>query len=79
MSNKIIEILESEIISATIAHALVDFPVIFSPTIKSEVFPVGPVNDEKVSVGADASDVLTDSKTPSTFIKSATFRDISKS
>ena len=56
----------SETISATIAHALLVFPLIFSPTIKSEVFPVGPVYDAKVIVGADASEVLTDSKTPST-------------
>ena len=55
------DILLSETISATIAHALVLFPLIFSPTIKSEVFPVGPVNDAKVMVGADASEVSTDS------------------
>ena len=36
-------------------------PWICSPTDKSEVFPLGPVMDAKVSFGADGSEVSADS------------------
>ena len=47
--------------SATYPHALLVTPLTFSPITKSAVFPVGPVRDVNVKVGADGSEVDADS------------------
>jgi len=51
--------------SATTATVLLSNPVIFSPTIKSELFPLGPEYAVKVSDGKSASPASFDSNTPS--------------
>ena len=70
------DICESEILSAQIATAPVVLPVIFSPIIISEVFPVDPVIEERTKVGADGSEVSTDSYTAWIAITSGVFKEI---
>ena len=47
--------------SATYPQALVVYRLTFSPITKSAVFPVGPVRESNVKVGADGSEVDEDS------------------
>ena len=54
-------ILESEILSATIAQEFVVLPLNCSPIIRSDVLPVGPVRADITTVGADGLPVSTDS------------------
>ena len=54
-------------------------PTNFSPIKQSVIFAAGPVNEANVDLGADASDVSTDSNTPRISIISPQFNEISLS
>jgi len=58
------DIFVSLILSATIATAPLVCPISFSPMIRSDVVAVGPLIEERTTVGADALEVSADSKIP---------------
>ena len=62
--------------STTKATALLFKPVIFSPTIKSELLPLGPEYAVAVNDGKSASPLSFDSMTANNWQASATFNDI---
>ena len=62
--------------STTNPTALLANPVIFSPIIKSELFPLGPSYAVKVKAGRSGSPASFDSMTASNSIASATFNEI---
>ena len=66
----------SDNISVRTATVLDWDPVIFSPIIKSDAFPVWLSRDVIVNLGADASLVSNDSNTPRILIRSGVLIDI---
>ena len=65
--------------STTTATALLSNPVNFSPTIKSELFPLGPEYAVKTSDGKSASPLSFDSNTANNWHASGTFNEILRS
>ena len=65
--------------STTTATALLSNPVIFSPTIKSELFPLGPEYAVRVNDGKSASPESFDSNTANNWTASGTFNEILRS
>ena len=65
--------------STTKPTALLSKPISCSPTIKSELFPLGPEYAVRVTDGKSASPESFDSNTPNKEAASGTFKDILRS